>query len=63
MNDTIANAVVFLLIAAVIGFFAYRRPLYRSKLKYMLDNIVLVYRNFIHWNISKLVIYVYSWLL
>ncbi len=63
LNSTFLTLIAYFISFIVIGFFLYKKPTYRQNVSYILWNISLLYKNYIHWSFSKLVIYIYWWLL
>lgn len=63
LNTTFFTVIAYFIAFVVIGIFLYKRPNYRQNILYVLWNITLLYKNYIHWSLSKLIIYIYWWLL
>ncbi|EKE28373.1 MAG: hypothetical protein ACD_3C00067G0007 [uncultured bacterium (gcode 4)] len=60
--NQLIKSVIFAVIIAAIGFSLYKKPNYRKNVLKIVNDILLVYKNFLHWNISKIVLNTYGWL-
>lgn len=52
----------YLLILVIAWIFAYFKKDYRLNITYVFKNILILYKNFFNWNISKIIINIYSFL-
>ncbi|EKD66203.1 MAG: hypothetical protein ACD_49C00060G0045 [uncultured bacterium (gcode 4)] len=59
-SQNIWDIIIYLIVFAFIGFFIWRKPNYRKDIFLILNNLKTVYLNFVHWNISKVIIRLYS---
>lgn len=60
MNELLFNILFFGLAFWIVGIVAYNKPNYKNNLLYIIWNIFIVYRNFFHWNLHKIVVFFYS---
>jgi hypothetical protein len=51
---------IYLIFFAIVALFIWRKPDYKENMLYILNNLKTVYINFLHWNISKIIIRIYS---
>lgn len=59
-NQNVQDITIYLIFFIVVGFFIWRKPNYKEDMLYILNNLKTVYLNFLHWNISKIIIRIYS---
>lgn len=65
-NTLIIKLFIYLIIIIIIGIFLKIRPNYREKVLHIFNDIITVYKNFVNWNISKIVLNIYfllGWLI
>ncbi|MDD2487752.1 MAG: hypothetical protein PHS92_05280 [Candidatus Gracilibacteria bacterium] len=71
MQDIFANSgtqdlpfstkmLIYLLILIVVSVFAFFSKSYRENIFYIIKNVLILFKRFFHWNISKIIIYIYS---
>lgn len=55
--DTLIISIIFLIIILIITLINQK---YKNNLKYILNNIIKVYKNFAHWSMSKVIFLIYA---
>ncbi|MCK9272057.1 hypothetical protein M0P65_00735 [Candidatus Gracilibacteria bacterium] len=60
LNKNMGDIAIYLIFFAIVALFIWRKPDYKENMLYILNNLKTVYINFLHWNISKIIIRIYS---